>query len=233
MDANHLSKRLAEVAKYVPKGARLADIGSDHAYLPASLLINHHIQYGIAGEVAKGPYENEIKEINKLQLTDRLVPRLADGLAAIESSDHINTITIAGMGGSLIARILDEGQDKLAGVKRLILQPNVGEARVREWLMAHRYQINAEEIVQEDNHIYEIIMAEPSLCPFRYDQRELLFGPFLLQQRNELFIQKWQAELRRCQNTLRQMKKATTVPKEHLAEVQQRAALIQEVLGDD
>ena len=62
MDTYHLSKRLAKAAAYVPQGARLADIGSDHAYLPANLAINHIIDYGVAGEVVKGPYENAVHE---------------------------------------------------------------------------------------------------------------------------------------------------------------------------
>ena len=71
MDTYHLSKRLAKAAAYVPKGARLADIGSDHAYLPANLAINHIIDYGVAGEVVKGPYEDG-KEIGRLVNKDRM-----------------------------------------------------------------------------------------------------------------------------------------------------------------
>ena len=68
MDANHLSLRLARVANYVPKGARMADIGSDHAYLPAHLALNGQIEYAVAGEVVKGPFENAAHEIKQLQL---------------------------------------------------------------------------------------------------------------------------------------------------------------------
>ncbi len=96
MDERHLSKRLQAVADLVPDNARLADIGSDHAYLPAALLLADKIKYAVAGEVAKGPFENEKAEINKLQMQDCLIPRLADGLDAIENDDHIDTVVIAG-----------------------------------------------------------------------------------------------------------------------------------------
>lgn len=233
MDAHHLSGRLTAVAKYVPQGARLADIGSDHAYLPASLIINHQINFAVAGEVAKGPFHNEQQEIQKLNLQDQLVARLADGLAAVKPTDQIDTVTIAGMGGSLIAKILDEGQAQLSTVHRLILQPNVGENRVREWLMHHQWQISAEQMVAEDGHIYEIIVAEPTVCPVRYGERELLFGPFLLEHPTQTFHDKWAAELQRCQRVTAQMHQASNVPVDRLSRMEKKIKMIQEVLQDD
>ena len=147
VDAQNLSQRLTTVAKFVPQGARVADIGSDHGYLPAALALQGQIEYAVAGEVVRGPYENAVSEIKKLALAKIIQARLADGLEAIKDSDHINTITIAGMGGALITQILDAHPEKLAGVTRLILQPNVGEARLREWLMNHQFQIMAERMV--------------------------------------------------------------------------------------
>ena len=135
VDEKHLSARLACVASLVPAGARVADIGSDHAYLPAALVLDGKIDFAIAGEVVKGPYENAVREIKDHQLEGQVIPRLADGLAAIEPADKVDTITIAGMGGSLIASILEKGKDKLTEIKRLVLQPNVGESQLREWLI--------------------------------------------------------------------------------------------------
>lgn len=230
MDAYHLSRRLTAVAKYVPDGARLADIGSDHAYLPASLLVSGKISYAVAGEVVKGPYENEKKEIKTLGLGDRLKARLADGLAAINVEDHIDTVTIAGMGGSLIEEILSKNKERLAGVKRLVLQPNVGEIRVRQWLMDHGYQIMAEDILEEDGHTYEIICADLSTCPFRYDDRELLFGPFLLEQNSPVFQNKWQAELGRTKNAVSHMEQARERPVDKINQMNDKIAMIERIL---
>ena len=83
MDAYHLSQRLQLAAKYVPKQAFLADIGSDHAYLPVSLALNQRIKRAIAGEVVAGPYENACREIERLDLSSMVVARQAAGLAAI------------------------------------------------------------------------------------------------------------------------------------------------------
>ncbi|KRN58836.1 tRNA (adenine(22)-N(1))-methyltransferase [Limosilactobacillus secaliphilus] len=233
MDERHLSKRLQAVADLVPDNARLADIGSDHAYLPAALLLADKIKYAVAGEVAKGPFENEKAEINKLQMQDCLIPRLADGLDAIENDDHIDTVVIAGMGGSLIEEILDRGQDKLAGVKHLILQPNIGEYRLRKWLMEHHFQIMHEELLADEGHRYEIILAEPSICPVRYNQRELLFGPLLLEHQGPLFDAKWQSEAGRLEQALTQMAKAQSQDTQRKEQLQAKLNLIKGVIGND
>lgn len=233
LDAQHLSRRLAVVASYVPEGARLADIGSDHGYLPAALALQNKIEYAVAGEVVQGPYENAVHEIQNLNLAGTITPRLADGLAAIQPTDHIDTITIAGMGGTLIAQILDAGVDKLANIHRLILQPNVGEKRLRAWLMAHRFQIMAERIIEEDGHIYEVIVAEPSIVPFTYSQFELTFGPLLLEQRGAIFDAKWRQELDRQQRVLTQMKSAPVPPADKISHLQEYVKLIEEVLHHD
>lgn len=233
VDEKHLSARLACVASLVPAGARVADIGSDHAYLPAALVLDGKIDFAIAGEVVKGPYENAVHEIKDHQLEGRVIPRLADGLAAIEPADKVDTITIAGMGGSLIASILEKDKNKLIGIKRLVLQPNVGESQLREWLMNNHYQIMNEKIIEEDNHIYEIIVAEPSVVPFRYSKYELDFGPFLLENKGPVFRKKWQEYLQREAHVIDQMQKAQQPPVKKINEINQFLSQVKEAIADD
>lgn len=232
MDAKQLSKRLATVGAFVQPGARVADIGSDHAYLPANLALNHQISYGVAGEVVRGPFENARHEIQKLGLTDRLVARLADGLAAIEPADRIDTVTIAGMGGPLIRHILEQGPTQLAGVQRLVLEPNVGEATVREWLAANQFQIVAERILAEDGHTYEILCADRVDHQVTYTKAEQMFGPFLLAEKSPVFIAKWQRELQRVNAAVAQMQRAKVIPEEQLALAHAKIKLIEGVLTD-
>ncbi len=85
---------------------------------------------------------------------------MANGLAAFEPADDVTTITICGMGGRLIADILDAGKDKLKGVDRLILQPNNREDDLRIWLMENGFEIIAESIMTENGKYYEIMVAE-------------------------------------------------------------------------
>ncbi|KEK13862.1 tRNA (adenine(22)-N(1))-methyltransferase TrmK [Weissella confusa] len=233
VDEKHLSARLACVASLVPAGARVADIGSDHAYLPAALVLDGKIDFAIAGEVVKGPYENAVHEIKDHQLEGQVIPRLADGLAAIEPADKVDTITIAGMGGSLIASILEKGKDKLTEIKRLVLQPNVGESQLREWLMNNHYQIMTEKIIEEDNHIYEIIVAEPSVVPFRYSKYELDFGPFLLENKSPIFKKKWREYLQREAHVIDQMQKAQQPPVKKINEINQFLSQVKEAIADD
>ncbi|MFZ2353768.1 tRNA (adenine(22)-N(1))-methyltransferase [Paucilactobacillus nenjiangensis] len=230
MDSLHLSKRLATVAKYVPDQARMADIGSDHAYLPANLALNSRIEFAIAGEVAKGPYQNALAEITNHHLTNVIEARLADGLAAIETSDRIDTVTIAGMGGTLISDILENGKDKLAQVNRLILEPNVGAEIVRQWLVDNYFEITTEEILSEDQHVYEIIVAEPTDIKAVYDAQEILFGPFLLHEKSVPFVEKWQGQVAHLETAIQQMEQAQKVPADKIKEFQQEIQLIKEVL---
>lgn len=232
VDAKQLSQRLATVGAFVKTGARVADIGSDHAYLPANLALNHRISWGVAGEVVRGPFENAHHEIQKLGLTDVLEVRLADGLAAIQPADRIDTVTIAGMGGPLIRRILEQNPDRLDGVERLVLEPNVGEATVRQWLAAHQFQITAERILAEDGHTYEVICADRTNVPVTYSDAELLFGPFLLVEKSAVFIEKWQHELQRANRAVAQMQQAKVVPAAHLDAANTKIKLIKGVLAD-
>lgn len=232
MNEQELSQRLKRVGTYVPQGARLADIGSDHAYLPVALMLQGQISFAIAGEVVKGPYESALNQVKKSGLTDRIDVRLADGLEAVTLADELDAVTIAGMGGTLIASILEHGDQnqRLSGKERLILQPNVGESNVRQWLMTHAYQIIAEEILEEKGKIYEIIVAEKNETVVDYSEEELFFGPFLLKEKSPVFLTKWRHEKEQVERVLTQLQQAKEVPVEKVKEMEQKLAQINEVL---
>ncbi|MTV81220.1 tRNA (adenine(22)-N(1))-methyltransferase [Secundilactobacillus folii] len=230
MNGTHLSQRLQTVADFVRPGARLADIGSDHAYLPVYLAKNGVITAAIAGEVVTGPFENAVREIRDEHLTGVIVPRKADGLAAIKPDDNIDTITIAGMGGTLIAEILEQGKARLTHRERLILQPNVGEDNVRRWLQANQYGIVAERILAEDGHIYEIIVADPLDEPVQYSADELTFGPFLLREKSPILKDKWRREQMRLDEVIKTMQQADHAPVDKIQEFKAQRQRIQEVI---
>ena len=222
-----------QVGKQVPLGARLADIGSDHAYLPTYLVLKQQIPFAVAGEVVRGPYESAKKQVAKKGLENQIIVRLADGLAAIHAEDQIDAISIAGMGGTLIRNILENGkqQGQLTGNETLILQPNVGEATLRNWLIRNDYEIRHEEILEENQKIYEIIVAIPSDRNLSYSKKELFFGPILLKERSLIFLQKWQKELTNKQRVLKELTKAQELPLEKIAEVKEQLQWIEEVLA--
>ena len=187
-----ISKRLELVASFVPQGAILLDVGSDHAYLPIELVERGHIEGAIAGEVVVGPYQSAVKNVEAHGLKEKIQVRLANGLAAFEEADQVSVITIAGMGGRLIARILEEGLDKLANVERLILQPNNREDDLRIWLQDHGFEIVAENILEEAGKFYEILVVEAG--QMNLSASDVRFGPFLSKEVSPVFVQKWQKE---------------------------------------
>lgn len=208
MDANKLSERLKTVADFVPANSRMADIGSDHAYLPVYLMKKGLISYAIASEIAQGPLDNAQQEISNELLANRIDTRLADGLASIHPNDRLDCITIAGMGGTLIKNILMKGIKHLNGKEILVLQPNVGEDRLRTWLMNNNYAIIDEKIIREDGHTYEIIVAKHVKKAVMYNTNEIKFGPYLLKEHSSIFIEKWTNEIKRIQAVIQQMNSA-------------------------
>ena len=180
------------MASFVPQGAILLDVGSYHAYLPIELVERGHIKSAIAGEVVEGPYQSAVKNVEAHGLKEKIQVRLANGLAAFEEADQVSVITIAGMGGRLIARILEEGLDTLANVERLILQPNNREDDLRIWLQENGFQIVAESILEEAGKFYEILVVEAG--EMKLSASDVRFGPFLSKEVSPVFVQKWQKE---------------------------------------
>lgn len=207
-----ISKRLELVASFVPQGAILLDVGSDHAYLPIELVERGKIKSAIAGEVVEGPYQSAVKNVEAHGLKEKIQVRLANGLAAFEEVDQVSVITIAGMGGRLIARILEEGLDKLANVERLILQPNNREDDLRIWLQDNGFQIVAESILEEAGKFYEILVVETG--QMKLSASDVRFGPFLSKEVSPVFVQKWQKEAAKLEFALGQ------IPEKNLEERQ-------------
>ncbi|MGT2925909.1 tRNA (adenine(22)-N(1))-methyltransferase [Streptococcus cuniculipharyngis] len=199
----YLSQRLQAVASYVPKGARLLDVGSDHAYLPLALMSQGLLDFAIAGEVVAGPYQSALTNVAQAGFSEQISVRLANGLAAFEEKDRISVITICGMGGRLIAEILENGKAKLHPLQRLILQANNREDELRQWLLANHFTIVAEEIVQENDKIYEIIVAEPGQSTL--SSKDLRFGPYLRLEKSPVFLKKWTKELAKLNQALQQI----------------------------
>ncbi|MCJ8203947.1 class I SAM-dependent methyltransferase [Pseudomonas sp. RGM2987] len=231
MNDQTLSLRLERVAAHMPAAARLADIGSDHAYLPVALLRRGAIAWAVAGEVALTPFHAAERTVRESGLGQQINVRLANGLEAIEPGDRITAISLCGMGGETIRDILDSGKARLSGEERLILQPNGGEQPLRHWLMNNGYRILDEEVLRENRFYYEIIVAERA-GPVAYSARELYFGPLQMQARSPTFLSKWQRLLRQKQKTLSSFARARqAVPEEKLQEVARQARWITELLG--
>lgn len=182
-----LSKRLKQIAEFVPLGTIVADIGTDHALLPSYLVQKRIAPRAIAIDVSKGPFEIAEKQVRSLLLADKISVRLGDGLEPINPGE-VQTVVIAGMGGATIKKILTKSPQVVAQLQRLILQPNVAAEFVRTWAFYNNWKIIDEEIICEDERFYEIIVLEPGRMEIE-DEIYLFLGPLLVEKYHVLLVE--------------------------------------------
>lgn len=235
MNEVNLSKRLKRVFDFIPNGTRLADIGSDHAYLPCYAVLNNRCVSAIVGEITEGPFNSARSTIRQSGLEGKVVARMGDGLEVL-APNEVDVITIAGMGGALIASILEKGIEKLEGVETLVLQPNIGAHQIRFWLEANGYTLTNEDILEEDGKIYEILVASKSKENDTYTeqkQKEMFIGPYLMKNKNDAFRNKWNHELKNFERIYLQLQSAKQTEEtfHKMKEVEQKIEWIKEVLS--
>lgn len=228
-----MNLRLNTLAEMVDSGSRVADIGTDHAYLPIELVKSGKIDYAIASDVAKGPLENAKTDIAEAGLSDQIETRLGSGLDTISHVDKIDTVVIAGMGGKLMVDILDKAWNNDYHFNTLVLEPNIGEAGVRTWLMNHNYKIIDEKLMAEAGHTYELIKAELTQEKHELTEKEIFFGPFIVREKNPVFYQKWQGQLAYNQKLLQNLNKAKKKDEDRINEVKHHIHLIEQEINND
>ena len=148
-----LSPRLEMTASLVPSGARLADVGTDHAYLPAALLLEGRIPSAIASDLRRGPLERARETAAAFDLKEKISFRLCDGLSGI-GPEEVDAAVIAGMGGETIAAILAAAPWTRERVVSLILQPMSSMSDLRAWLGQNGYDILEERLAREGDSLY-------------------------------------------------------------------------------
>lgn len=198
-----LSERMKAVAALVPQAECLADVGTDHGYLPISLVQQGRVKRAVAMDVNEGPLLRAAAHIGEAGLGDRIGVRLSDGLTALERGEA-GVILIAGMGGPLTVRILKMGRGILededgAGscVKSLVLQPQSEIGDVRSYISGQGWKIFREDMVLEDGKFYPMMEAERGQEDLT--ELQLAYGPRLLEERDEVLL----AYLKREEQTLR------------------------------
>lgn len=154
-----LTKRLEKIASLVSDNVRVADIGTDHGYIPVFLLKENKIKSSILADINKGPLNNAREEIKKMGLEDSTDLRLGSGVSILKA-DEVDEIIIAGMGGVLISEIINDGFDICKSCDKLILQPMQAAEDLRKYLLNNKFEILDEHMVNEDFRIYEIIEAK-------------------------------------------------------------------------
>ena len=179
-----LSKRLEAVASLVSRGNRLADVGTDHGYIPIALVEREWIPSAIAMDINRGPLECASLHIKEHGLEDRITTRLSNGVKMLGAREA-DTVVIAGMGGPLLQTILSDGEEVLQTVKELVLQPQSEIGGVRHFLEDNGYEILEEKMIEEDGKFYPMMRVCHGRMHYT-SEAEYRYGHFLLQEENEV-----------------------------------------------
>lgn len=179
-----LTKRLEKIASFVQQGSIIADLGTDHGYIPIYLALNNIISKAYAVDIGEGPLERAKKNIEENNVKDKVEAVLSDGLEKI-TDKHIDTLIIAGMGGMLIKKILFDASLKLKEIPNLILSPHLDVKEVRHTVHKLGYSIIKEDLILEDNKLYSIIVCHHGNEYYKNDY-EYKYGKLLIETKNKL-----------------------------------------------
>lgn len=182
-----LSLRMKQVADMVEPCHTVADIGCDHGYVSIYLIEQKVAQQVIAMDVRTGPLSRAKENVRQKQLQDRIQCRLSDGLEGLTIGEA-DTIVIAGMGGSLMISILEQGKKKRLGTETLVLQPQSDIPEVRRYLHRTGYCIVQEQMLWEEGKYYTILKAKVQETD-QWDAVEYKYGKWLLEQMSPILYQ--------------------------------------------
>ena len=189
-----LSKRLQAVADLVTSGLKVADIGTDHGYIPIYLVEHKKNPSAVAMDINKGPLKKAEENIALHGLGDYIETRLSNGAEKLQCKE-VQSIVIAGMGGGLVIRIMEQDKEIFKNVNELILQPQSELWKVRKYLMENDYRIIKEDIVLEDGKFYPMMKVINGRSE-RYSTTELNYGRILLQEKHPVLKQFLEKEYR-------------------------------------
>ena len=219
-----ITPRLNSIIQNI-SGKTLADIGTDHAYIPIYLLQNGLINYAIACDIKKGPLDIARNNVKKYNIKN-IELRLGSGLNPI-AENETETVVIAGMGGDMIMSILSENSEKSHSFKEIILQPMNCQKELRMWLINNGFEIVGEDLSKEGFKVYNLIKIKSGKNKCRFESElswhlpEYLFShplfPMLYDKKMREFTKilnglkkaenKDIAEIKRLENLLEEMKK--------------------------
>lgn len=177
-----ISQRLIQVAEMVPEGGRLADVGTDHGYVPIWLLEKGRIPSAIAMDIHQGPLQRAKENRDKYGFQKVMELRLSNGLEKLRPGEA-DTVLIAGMGGPLMIRILTEGRENGRGVSAWVLQPQSEIPSVRRYLTEHDFCIIKEIMLRDEGKYYMAMKAVPGHAK-AWTETEYLFGKLLLEEKH-------------------------------------------------
>lgn len=203
-----LSKRLQAVADLVTAHYKLADIGTDHAYIPIYLTQQKKITEAVALDVNEGPLQRAEEHIRENGLEAEIETRLSNGFQALQPGE-VQSAVIAGMGGGLVIRILTEGAEVVRKLEECILQPQSEIEKVRAFLLEKGYEFLEEDMVCEDGKYYPMMKVGPPVADTAvkcWDTVQLKYGKLLLEKQHPVLREYLEREIRIYQSILEGLK---------------------------
>ena len=227
-----LSQRLSSVASMVTAGNCLADVGTDHGYVPIYLYERNIIPRAIAMDVNKGPLERAALHIAESGMKEAIETRLSDGLTALKPGEA-DSVVIAGMGGPLIIRILSAHPEITESLKELILQPQSEISEVRIWLYEQGYEIVEEHMVFEDGKYYPMFKAVKNPEAEKLTDLEYKYGKISVLGEPEVLRAYLVREIANKQTILQKLSEETTEKsKGRAVEIKALLAELEEMLSE-
>ena len=224
-----ISRRLGAIADLVTQGNRLVDVGCDHGYLPVYLKLEGRIPSAIATDVAEGPLSRAREHIEQYGLGSYIETRRCDGLADVGHGEG-NTLVIAGMGGPLMERILEDGRSIWDDFQEMILQPQSDIPHFRRFIREIGWQIVEEELIREDGKFYPMMKVihgeEENILPDTPYTLEEWFGGLLLERKHPVLKEYLDRELRIRDEILEKLKNAPNAQKRAGEVEEERQAII-------
>ncbi|WP_422486506.1 tRNA (adenine(22)-N(1))-methyltransferase [Gudongella sp. DL1XJH-153] len=204
----NLSPRLKRIADFIPNNSIVADVGTDHGYVPKYLIDKGISKLVIATDISKGSLQKTVDYIREENLEEEITTRLGDGLDPIRPFE-VDTLVIAGMGGLLIAEIMSKSMEVSKSINTLILQPMVGSPELRKYLLQNNFRIVDEDLVREGDKFYEIIVAKTGLQKF---DKELDYeiSPVMLKKKNSPVLREFvEMKIKMNENVIEKLRNRT------------------------
>lgn len=224
-----ISLRLKTIAGMVDKCEAVADIGTDHGYIPIYLVKNKICEKAIASDINKGPVEKARFNIKLENMQDKILCRLGGGLTTIQPGE-VQGIVIAGMGGNLIRDIIEEGIDKFKKSEFAVLQPVQNPEVLREYIYKKGYKIIDEELCIDDNKLYEIIKVTYDTKIENIDSIYYEVGKALIEKKHPLVKQYINIKIDRYIKILNNIKEESESSNKRKVEVKNKIIKLEELL---
>ncbi|MDZ4991773.1 SAM-dependent methyltransferase [Clostridium perfringens] len=219
-----LSKRLKRIAEHVDKCESVADIGTDHGYIPIYLVKEGICEKAIASDINKGPIEKAKVNVTFEGVSDKVKCLLGPGLNPLKVGE-VNGVILAGMGGNLTRDILLADMPKVKKYDFLVLQPAQNPEVLREFLYKNNYKILDEDLIKDEGRFYELFKVkydETSEKLIFEDELDYEISPLLRKKEHPLFKEFIEEKINKCETILNFIKDDTEAARKRKADLEEK-----------